>query len=353
MKESMAAGLLLATNHDFSQENFTIVDPMAGSGSLILEACMLLGDVAPGLMRIKCGVPGSKDPPVLKWKSEEDVTNIWNKLLLDATSRAKQGLSTLLGTTRKVDIVANEVHPGALDLLEDSLYKAGFSQFVQVHQGDCQDFILPSCSNNSSGNGVLVVTNPPWGVRLTDDMHDSWEALRVFLRENCPPGRTTAWILSGNKSATKHLGLRRSQSLSLKTGRQDLRWIRYEILEKRPKQQREQQNGGDGENVETSVEKNRIMNDKESFSRTPKSSKRHLQANDETIRGEEPLNPPRRYTPRQQKPKSSVSSSSRGRGYERRNGGTTTGNNARRNDGSITEPLSDKERQERKNSWYI
>jgi 23S rRNA G2445 N2-methylase RlmL len=355
MKESMAAGLLLATNYDFSlrqeDHHLTICDPMAGSGSLILEACMLLGDVAPGIMRIKCGVPNSKDPPVLKWKSEEkNVTNIWNKLLLDAASRAKHGLS-MLGT-RKVDIVANEVHPGALDLLEDSLYKAGFSHFVKVHQGDCQDFILPP--SNSSGN-VLVVTNPPWGVRLTEDMHDSWEALRVFLRENCPPGRTTAWILSGNKSATKHLGLRRSQSLSLKTGQQDLRWIQYEILEKRPKQQHEQQNGGDDENVETIVEKNRMMNDNESycFSRTPKSSKRHLQVNDETIRGEEPLIRPRRYTPRQQKPKSRVSSSSQGRGYERRNRTTTSGNNARRNDGSITEPLSDKERQERKKSWYI
>ena len=111
------------------------------------------------------------------------------------------------------------------------LYKAGFSNLVQVHQGDCQDFIL---SNNNKNSGkVLVVSNPPWGVRLSEDMHDSWEALRVFLRENCPPGRTTAWILSGNKEATKHLGLRRSQSLSLKTGQQDLRWIQYEILDKR------------------------------------------------------------------------------------------------------------------------
>ena len=96
MKESMAAGLLLATNYDFfpSTDKWTIVDPMAGSGSLILEACMMLGDVAPGLMRIKCGVPGSKDPPVLKWKDseEDDVTAIWNDLLLDATRRAKQGL---------------------------------------------------------------------------------------------------------------------------------------------------------------------------------------------------------------------------------------------------------------------
>ena len=76
----------------------------------------------------------------------------------------------------------------------------------------------------------FIVTNPPWGVRLTDDMEESWESLRYLLK-TCSSG-TEAWVLSGNKDATKHLGLRRSQSMVLKTADQDLRWIQYIIIDK-------------------------------------------------------------------------------------------------------------------------
>ena len=62
-------------------------------------------------------------------------------------------------------------------------------------------------------------------------MHASWEALRVFLRQQCPAG-TEAWVLSGSPEATRHLGLRRSQSLPFQTGQQDLRWLQYVIRDK-------------------------------------------------------------------------------------------------------------------------
>jgi len=317
MKESMAAGLLLGTEYDFENANkLTLVDPMAGSGSLLLEACMILGNVAPGLMRIKCGVPGSNLPPVLKWKNdEEDTAKLWKEVLLDATQRAKSGLSRLRSSP-SIKIVANEIHPGALDLLEESLHQAGFSDIVEIHQGDCQDFIVPNTDK------CLVVTNPPWGVRLTQDMHESWEALRVFLRENSPPG-TEAWVLSGNKEATKHLGLRRSQSMVLQTGQQDLRWIQYNILDK----------------------SERIKDDEIEKHRHPREEEQK-QPREETTKPRE--TPSRtRYTPSQSARKSNGEKSTRG-GYERRNNASR-----RMSDKSVTKPLSTAEREERKNSWYI
>jgi hypothetical protein len=79
----------------------------------------------------------------------------------------------------------------------------------------------------------MVVTNPPWGERLSEDMHGAWESLRAFLRGGaCPPGGTEAWVLSGNPAATRHLGLQRSASVPIKTGQQDLRWLKYEIRDK-------------------------------------------------------------------------------------------------------------------------
>ena len=307
MKESMAAGLLLATGTNFtSATKLTLVDPMAGSGSLLVEGAMMLADIAPGLMRIKCGEMATDGmPPVVTWKHEDSVKDIWKQLLSDATQRAKRGVQRLRSNP-DICIVANDVHAGALDLLEESLHQAGLSNVVEVHQGDCQDFCPPN-----TGENCLVVTNPPWGIRLNDDMHQSWEALRVFLRQNCRSG-TTAWVLSGNKEATKHLGLRRSQSMVLQTGQQDLRWIQYKILDKSARQ---------AEQHDDSIAEVRKPRQQEQTR----------------------LEQPKRYTPRQSSRSDAANKPSRG-GYERRN---------QQRENSVTKPLSTAEREERKNSWYI
>jgi 23S rRNA G2445 N2-methylase RlmL len=238
MKESTAAGLLLAagwhktcqttTATSTSTTTAVLVDPMMGSATFLLEGAMIAADLAPGLMRLKCGVPASLNPPILRWNhddiSSRDLEAVWNELLTEATTRAKNGLELIKG---KVQIVGNDIHGGAFELADHALRQAGLSKVVQLHCNDCLDWKIPEASESP----WMVVSNPPWGVRLSEDMHESWEALRVFLRERCPGG-SEAWILSGSPEATKHLGLRRSQSLPLQTGEHDLRWLQYTIRDK-------------------------------------------------------------------------------------------------------------------------
>ena len=76
MKESLAAGLLresgwhekLRTAKEEDDYRLRLIDPMCGSGSLVLEAAMMATDIAPGLMRIRCHVPNHSSPPVTRWK---------------------------------------------------------------------------------------------------------------------------------------------------------------------------------------------------------------------------------------------------------------------------------------------
>jgi 23S rRNA G2445 N2-methylase RlmL len=249
MKESLAAGLLLAagwkdavrhlektSSENGNLEGITLVDPMCGSGSLLLEAAMITVNFAPGLMRIMNHVPGHQMPPVLRWKgNNERLLPIWKELLLDASKAVKSRFAWLREHDGLVALLGNDIHTGALELLEASLKQAGgLDRLLELHQNDCREWNALQNETQRQNRKVWVVTNPPWGVRLTDDDHMSWESLRTFLREKCPPGQTQAWVLSGNKEATKHLGLRRSQSLVVKTGEQDLRWIQY-IMEDRTK----------------------------------------------------------------------------------------------------------------------
>jgi 23S rRNA G2445 N2-methylase RlmL len=247
MKESLAAGLLLQAgwkekaerakaNYESSNTNtpLILVDPMAGSGSLVLEAAMMAADIAPALMRIKCGMSGQSLPPVTRWKGSVDSTRLWKELLLEATSRAKQGIQTVR-ETKWIQIHANDIHGGALDLMEDSLTQAGLSSLVQISNQDCKDLKIPSDSETPH----WVLTNPPWGVRLTEDVEESWDSLRHFLRDTCP-SETEAWVLSGDKAASAQLKMKRDRMIPIQTGDQHLRWIQYTI---RAPQERKEEEG--------------------------------------------------------------------------------------------------------------
>jgi len=353
MKESLAAGLLLGAGWGDKVNELkavptptTVLDPMAGSGSFILEAAMIAADIAPGLMRIKC--TGPLQPPVLRWKSSQGLEETWKELLIESTQRAKNGLQWCKNGPLK--FIANDIHSGALDICETSLQQAGLLQLVELRQGDCVDLKVPQDA------ATLVFTNPPWGVRLDNDMNASWESLRHLLRDSCPPN-TEAWVLSGNKVATKHLGLKRSNSLQVKTAEQDLRWIQYLIL------------------------------DEEGVARLKEASGNYREYEDEDGYVKPQQTPPRAERPdnnwiadrapsRLDKGKTSSydqRQSSGGRGYERRHssgGRERTDKNVvggwesrgrghyekqqteRRRASDVT-PLTDKEREANKSSWYI
>lgn len=241
MKESLAAGLLLFSGWDKkcqSDEPVVLLDPMAGSGTFLLEAAMIAADIAPGIMRIKCRLPSQQEPCILRWKheaSDGDIRSIWKQLLIEASERAKQGMSQLQ-RSKKVRIMGNERHPGAIELMDQATEQAGMLTVIDRRHGNCHDWRPLSDDPSLSSAYWFIATNPPWGERLTDEINESWNDLRIFFRQNCPSG-TEAWVLSGNAAATKHLGLRKSQSLSLKTGTQSLRWLQYMILDQAEKRQ--------------------------------------------------------------------------------------------------------------------
>jgi 23S rRNA (guanine2445-N2)-methyltransferase / 23S rRNA (guanine2069-N7)-methyltransferase len=187
MKESMAAGLLLEAGwnekvqdvvaniegNDIkdapneSHNKLRMVDPMAGSGSLVLEACMMATDIAPGLMRIRCGVPNHSSPPVTRWKFSEgeDVDVAWKKVLLGATKRAKDGIKRMRDYPSLIQIEANDIHPRAVDIMEESLEAAGLANFVHLSNMDCYDMDGGKGRDDdedSSGCEYFVATNPPW-----------------------------------------------------------------------------------------------------------------------------------------------------------------------------------------------
>lgn len=235
MKESLAAGLLFEAGWDklisaakCDGLGAVLVDPMTGSATLPTEAATIACDLAPGLSRIASyngkGRNPHAVPPAVRWK-DFSTTEIWNGLLNEAASRAKKGVTW---ARKNVSIHCNEMNSRAVALAKLSIKNSGAGSIISLHEGDCKDWAL----NNAVTPGrTIFVCNPPWGVRLTESIDDSWVSLREFLRNEAPGSE--AWVLSGNKDLTKILRMKTSRKVVVKTAEEDLRWLQYHIFEKK------------------------------------------------------------------------------------------------------------------------
>lgn len=203
LNEATAAGLLLLTGWD---RQSSLVDPMCGSATFLIEAAWLAMDRAPGLGRAFA---------FERWRDAD--LDAWRRLYDDAEARAQRGAD------RCPPLAGNDRHPGALAIAGKALAAAGLAGRVLLVQGDARDFAPPFAPG-------LVVANPPWGDRLQADpegLASSWQALGAFLHRQCRGAR--AYVLSGEPSLSRHLGLRAASKHPLRIGTIDCRWLRYDI----------------------------------------------------------------------------------------------------------------------------
>jgi len=261
MKESLAAGLLLESGWNklvaSAKEDglpAVFVDPMAGSATLTLEAALIASDFAPGLMRIQCYDNRMREnhsekikqwnphliPPVVRWKEGDQEQ--WKELLVECRKRANEGCNwmkrsnTQYPERKNCMILANELHSNAFALASSNIENAGMEDFISLHEGDCKSWDLGGGNEGLTSRAVIpgrtiIGTNPPWGVRLTEDIEASWNCLNLFLRREC--NSAEAWVLSGNKVVTRVLHMKTSRKIAIKTADEDLRWLQYHIFQKK------------------------------------------------------------------------------------------------------------------------
>ncbi len=205
LNEALAAGLLILSAWD---RKSTLVDPMCGSGTFLIEAAQLALDLAPGL--------GQN----FAFERFHDFDPIhWASLRQEALDRKRDthSLPLLLGADR---------HGGALEIAKKSLAIAGLRGLVSLSQSDLKAF-------HPEKKAKLVITNPPYGHRIgtdTSDLEATWKDLGDFLRRECGGG--VAWILCGNKELTRGLRLRTERRIPVRNGPLDCRFLKYSIRRK-------------------------------------------------------------------------------------------------------------------------
>ena len=145
LKENLAASLLQASGwRDALMQGKPFVDPLCGSGTLLIEAAMIACNQAPGLQRDYFGFLG--------WKAHE--ADLWESLLAEAT--AAQASSS-------VPIVGADISSDAIALCRANIAQAGLEDMIVVQQQAMADGRPAVLRGHDTG---LVLTNPPYGERL-------------------------------------------------------------------------------------------------------------------------------------------------------------------------------------------
>lgn len=156
LKEALAAGMLLKGRWDKRAGSVgAFVDPMCGSGTLVIEAAMIAADRAPGLLREKWGFEAW-----LAYKPEE-----FYELIDEADERFEAGLSA-----QQPLFVGADIDARCVEIAQASANRAGLSSLVHFVQADCRELgkTLEQAGVSFDKPGFVAV-NPPYGIRLAKD----------------------------------------------------------------------------------------------------------------------------------------------------------------------------------------
>ncbi|MDR3385652.1 MAG: bifunctional 23S rRNA (guanine(2069)-N(7))-methyltransferase RlmK/23S rRNA (guanine(2445)-N(2))-methyltransferase RlmL [Rudaea sp.] len=151
LKENLAAAMLLRAGWPtIFAAGGGLVDPLCGSATLLIEAALMAGDVAPGLRRAYFGFSG--------WRGHDAA--LWKKLHDEAQTRATAGLQIL----RPV-FFGFDQDPGVLNEAKRNAQMAELSGFIHLGRQSLEHLHRPRELERPG----LVICNPPYGERMGAD----------------------------------------------------------------------------------------------------------------------------------------------------------------------------------------
>jgi putative N6-adenine-specific DNA methylase len=209
LKENLAAGLIALTGWDGT---VPLVDPLCGSGTLLIEAaCQALGR-APGL-----AAGGTRPFALERWPDFDP--KLWRQEVAAAKALAR---ATLANGRPLAPVMGTDSDPTVLEQARTNAEAAGIAPWLQLRSGDFRDLQPPEAP------GVLVC-NPPYGARIGEqkDLESLYFDLGAMVKDRCSGWQL--WLLSGNPELTGALRMKASRRIPVSNGGIDCRWLLYEI----------------------------------------------------------------------------------------------------------------------------
>lgn len=199
INEALAAGMLLLAGWDGKTD---FLDPMCGSGTLLIEAALIALNIPPGIYR--------KEFAFEKWTdfNEELFDSLYND---ESYERPFMNL-----------IYGSDISPKAIKVAEQNIKSAGLGKYIKVEIKALQQL-------KNEREKVLIVTNPPYGERISSfNINDLYAGLGTVLKHQF--NNTTAWVISSSEEALKRVGLKPEKKIKLMNGSLECLYCSYTIF---------------------------------------------------------------------------------------------------------------------------
>ena len=200
LNETLAAGMVLLSGWD---RNSPLSDLMCGSGTILIEAAMIARNIAPGSFRNEFGFERWIDFDAPLWESVKQKAKSIEKAELDFQ---------ITGIDRSHQVISHA---------RENANAAGVANEITFHE-------MPFEHYTPTETAQTIVTNPPYGGRLTDtDLFDLYKNIGDQLKKKYQG--SVAWVLTANRDAAKYIGLHASRKIQLYNGALECRFLKFEL----------------------------------------------------------------------------------------------------------------------------
>jgi 23S rRNA G2445 N2-methylase RlmL len=222
LRENLAAGIVLST--DFNPDQDIFVDPMCGSGTLLIESVLIKGNILPSYLKVRKIIERRETPFAVMnhtwFKQDKMVNEFFKKRCQDIYNDTLEKLNEL--PTHQFYGFDNS--QSTLEITKDNIHMAKLpADVIVLERADATRVIAPE-----EAPGV-VITNPPFGARLgqDDDLEELYHQLGENLKSNFKNFR--AYIFTSEPELRKKISLQTSKRTTFYNGSIECRLLRYEL----------------------------------------------------------------------------------------------------------------------------
>lgn len=136
LKETLAASMLLISRWN---DDFELIDPFCGSGTILIEAAMIAQNIAPGVNR-------------------NFVCETWPLMSGDTFNIVREGAKKS-EKNKDIKLIGYDIDYRVLKVAMDNAKKAGVDKYIQFQKRDFMEF-------STSRKYGFIISNPPYGERI-------------------------------------------------------------------------------------------------------------------------------------------------------------------------------------------
>ena len=200
LNEVLAAGMIMMTGW---QGETDFIDPMCGSGTLLIEAALIAKNMAPGLFR--------KEYAFEKWPDFDE--DLFDKIYNDE-SQERPFTHHIYGY---------DIDVKAVNTAQTNVKASGLTSDITVKQQDFKSFTQPQEKS-------IIVTNPPYGERIsTPDLLGTYKMIGERLKHQFKGN--DAWVLSYREECFDQIGLKPSIKIPLYNGSLECEFRKYQMFD--------------------------------------------------------------------------------------------------------------------------